>query len=115
MEKIEILFKEYDTLRTEIIGRGNLVYQLIGGSGAILIWLISKPINATWFVSVAISLAAIGPFVRLLHRDFTNLAERIRELESEINGISGEQLLKYETTYGAAATGRFWRKPPKSK
>jgi len=45
MDPIQILFKEYDTLRSEIITRTNCGYQLLALGAGALAWLASRPLN----------------------------------------------------------------------
>jgi len=115
MDKISILFKEYDTLRTEAISRGSSRYQVIGLGVAVLTWLLSRPFDTMFFVSLATVLTV---FLLLSHtaiRDIDFIARRLRELESEINECAGSKLLKWETHWGGGVTGFLWRQLPRAK
>jgi hypothetical protein len=50
MEPISILFKEYDALRTEVLGRTSHGHQ-IGAIGAVVLtWLLARPIDAKFWM-----------------------------------------------------------------
>jgi len=97
MEPIQILFKEYDTLRGEIVSRTNNGYQLIALGAGALAWLASRPVNGMLFVSIGIILLGMLVFVALWWRDTYMCSCRVKELEGEINALAGQTLLKWET------------------
>jgi hypothetical protein len=107
-DKVQILFHEYDTLRTEAIHRINNGYQLIAGSVALLIWLASKWETSSFCVLLIFSLFAVVFFWWRIVRDLTRLNRWLRELEKEINDLAGEQLLKWETLGSPVATSCLW-------
>ena len=97
MEPIQILFKEYDSLRSEIVARTNNGYQLIAVGAGALAWLASRPVNGMLFVSIGIILVALLAFVGAWWRDTYMCSCRVKELEHEINALAGRELLKWET------------------
>ncbi len=112
MENIQILFKEYDTLRTELIARGAQVFQwfaLVAVLAAALVtWVGSHGWNNPrfWFILGAFSASLI--YIRIqIHRDVWQAAARVRELEKQINDLAGAQLLTYETSHGRARNFRL--------
>jgi hypothetical protein len=114
-EYIAILFKEYDTLRAELISRTVGGFQLISIiavlSTALLAWGGSHPGSKVLWGGIGVLCVAAGLFFYIAYRDTNLLARRIREIESEINGLAGDrELLKWETHFGASVTGWIIRR-----
>lgn len=107
-EKIQILLSEYTAVRTEIVSRTGYSFQIGVVVAAVITWLLQQP-PITW--QVAIGLAVVALFVlwfSLLNiRDTWRVADRIKELEHEINSRAGEHLLVWERLWGAARMGFF--------
>ena len=123
MDHVEVLFKEYDTLRTEIISRTNNAVQLGTAFAAlgfgILTWSVSRSTIATFqgVVTLAgVMLALVVVYVILnqwlVQLDINNAAARLRELELQINQLCGAELLRWETHWGGAVTGPRRKKQP---
>jgi hypothetical protein len=115
-ECIQIIFKEYDTLRAEIIARTTGGFQLISIiallSSALLAWAGSHSASKVLWVGVGVLCAASALFFYVAHRDVNMLASRVKEIEAEINHLAGDiELLKWETHSGAAVTGWIRRRP----
>jgi hypothetical protein len=116
-DHMQILFKEYDTLPTEIIARTNNGYQLFGigaATGALIAWLGSHSADVTLWGLIAVAFVACAIMTRVLVRDTNVIAGRVIEIEAEINLMAGKTLLQWETRSGGAATGwliRSKRKP----
>jgi transposase len=110
-EKIEILLKEYDTLRAEIVGRTTGGYQLIGVQAIIftaaLGWRSQHGVGEIFwfFMGVLVVLGLL--FGGSTYRDISMLARRVREIEEEINNTVGENLLRWETEFGGL-NGILW-------
>ena len=102
-EQIQILLSEYTALRAEIVSRTGYSFQIRVVVAAVITWLLQQP-PITW--QVAIGLAVVALFVlwfSLLNiRDTWRVADRIKELEHEINSRAGEHLLVWE---------RLWVRP----
>jgi hypothetical protein len=108
-EKVRILLNEYATLRSEILGRTNHMYQL-GAAGTVLVlWTIGRPVGFGFWFGLTIALVALPYFFWLISRDVQKAATRLRELEKESNSRAGETLLVWETRWGGAVTG-IWGK-----
>jgi len=101
MEPIEILFKEYDTLRAEILAAINNMYQVIGFgvalATALLSWSASKGLHVGFWIMLVVLPLIIWLFWLALHVQISRATERIREIESHVNAIAGEELLRWET------------------
>jgi hypothetical protein len=108
--KTTILFKEYDTLRAELIARSTHWYQLGGIAIAVIGWLVARPFDKPTIIALPVVMILGAFFAVTLARDVYFLANRLRELEAEINMIAGSELLKWETRYGGTASkSYFWR------
>jgi hypothetical protein len=116
MEAIAILFKEYDTLRAEILNRTNNGYQLIGIGAALgaglLTWFGAHGVDRMFWISGASFVLVFAAFTWAMHRDISFAAGRLRQLESEINRLAGAELLQWETRWGGATSGWIKRKRP---
>ena len=108
-EKIEILFKEYDTLRAEIIGRTAGGYQLIAILAiifaAILGWRSPHGPDQMFWVAIGVLVGSAIVFGWWAHRDINMIARRISDIELQINEFSGQTLLIWETQLGGMAGG----------
>ena len=126
MEHVEVLFKEYDTLRAEIISRTTNAHQLLtifaGLYVGVFSWLVSRPglmtiqgLSVLGGVTVAFVLVLVGVNRWVIQLDINRAAARLRELEAEINRLCGAELLKWETHWGGAVTGLLRKKHLPSK
>lgn len=96
--KIDILMKEYETLRTELLQRINQRFACIGLAGAVLAYGFFKiernTIASVLIVIIAISIVGViwFHFGRRIHE----IALRILEIEQRINSFLGDELLVWE-------------------
>jgi O-antigen ligase len=114
MDHIAILFKEYETLRAEIIARLNHSYQILGIGTVALTWILSRPVDRMLFIALGALIFAVAAITWKIRRDLGRLSARLREVEVHINTLAGERLLGWETTWSSKVTGWFWRKRSKS-
>jgi hypothetical protein len=105
MDNTQILFKEYDTLRAEIIARTGHAYQIMAIGAAAVTWLASRRMDRFFFTALPILVTVIGLLVWEARRDGKLLAARIRELERQINEKAGEPLLAWELRWSTKARG----------
>jgi hypothetical protein len=88
--KIHILFKEYDTLRTEIIARINGGYQLIAVATllftAMLTAMTKGYIDRVFWVSMPAFVAAAVLFSWVTRREINTLAKYAGEASAEDRG-----------------------------
>lgn len=98
--QIQILLKEYDTLRQEIVGRINNRFSLVGfGSGLAVFLASQKPTHWGWLLIVSWLVALLLLWWRtakLLRR----CSVRIADLERQINRLAGAELLAWESHHG---------------
>lgn len=117
MDNIEILFKEYDTLRAEIIARTTSGYQILGTgavlSGPLIALIGSRGFGRMFWVSLSLFVVFFYIVSFTFRRDITRMAARLTALESDINRLAGTELLKWETHYGVLKTGWIIKKKPK--
>jgi hypothetical protein len=109
-EKINILLHEYDTLREEIIGRTNNMYQMLAVGSAVFIALLSFSNNFAKLISLTSFCAfVISFFCWMIKEETANAAARLRELEEKINIRAGEPLLTWENKFGKAKTSWYFK------
>lgn len=115
-EKIKILLQEYATLRQEIIARISHGYQIMSVGTVLFAWIfITKTQGIPFWLAFVIALIIFLFAVWFILRDINKAAERIRELETEINSRAGEELLVWESRWGSAVTGFWGRARPLDK
>ncbi len=115
-EKIDILLKEYETLRQEILFRTNNRFLMVGIVGAFLGYTLftDNPVLKTYiwgiglrtFVLVGGAMALLVIWFRLGYSVAT-LAMHISAIEKKINDLVGEELLEWETRYGWGRWAKF--------
>ena len=106
--RIGVLFKEYDTLRTEIQACVSRQYGLLALTAGALYFVMSRPDSALFGVSLGILVLAVvvSMAYALVEINTRRCAERVREIEQEINRLAGgEPLLEWESTRGVGAVG----------
>ena len=115
-EKIDILLKEYDTLRQEILHRMNNRFLMLGITGSFLAFILLTdtsiinfsifgfPARVVIFVFGLLALIFIWVWFGYL---VGNIARQVSVLECRINEISGEDLLEWETRYGWGRWGKY--------
>ena len=97
--KIEILMKEYETLRSEILHRINCRFAFLGLTGAVVAYALFKVEHYT-IVNVLVLTAPIfilGATFFHLGRLIHQCSSRISEIEQKVNLLIGEELLVWET------------------
>lgn len=118
MTAVEVLFKEYDTLRAEIIARTSAGFQVLAVSvvlfTAMVGWLGSHTFDVVFWTLLATFVIVNAAIALVTRREINIIAERIQEIEKEINRLMGATLLRWETERGSRATG-WWitRKRPR--
>jgi hypothetical protein len=111
--KVQILPYEYASLRTEILNRIGHLHQLLAVGGVIFLWLANHPIDRMFWISLVAAVVVVGIFGWTIHRDIGKAAERVRQLEADINRRAGEELLVWESHWGGEVTGNWGRGRPK--
>jgi hypothetical protein len=112
-EKVRILLAEHSALRAEIVARMGHVYQVaaVGATGVAILIALHQLMPSSFCVILAsiiflLVLAAVAFW--FISRDIRKAAERLREIEVDINDRAGEDLLVWEilwrsTTYWGRA------------
>jgi len=98
-EKIQILLKEYETLRAEMIQRFNHRFgflTIIGGLGTFLLFKASELsiIQTLALVITVIFVILVWLWIGAL---IAACSRQVAELEKQINELAGEELLRWET------------------
>jgi uncharacterized membrane protein len=116
VDKINIVLHEYDSLRDEIIQRWVGTQTDISVGVLVIIGVLTAVFSSGRITSAQIIVLGGVIFVGILifgygmwqvDRDTRKAAQRLREIESEVNQRAGEEILKWETRWGGAVTG-FW-------
>lgn len=97
--KIQILLKEYDALRAEILQRSNQRFAfltLFGAIGTYSLFIASslKSYQIIALIFSAVFLLAVWFRLGIL---IARCSRRISEIEEEINSMAGQKLLKWES------------------
>jgi len=100
LQKIEMLLKEYDTLRSEMIERFRQRFQFVTIIGAVGAFALFTKKHFTIFQIVIL---ALTPIVLLCTVWFwighliVKASQRIAQIETEINSLAESKLLCWET------------------
>lgn len=99
IDKINIVLKEYETLRTEILQRISNRFAFLSLFGAIGAYGLFKAAEISLFQAFVLFFAVIFLFAVWwqLGNVIARCSKRIAEIEKLINEISGEKLLKWES------------------
>src|SRR4051812_34948065 len=102
-ERIQIVMREYDTLRTEGLQRLTSWYQICGVAGTAVVAV--AVIMAAYSVTVGLVLLVLFPIpisvmFKNLEFDMYELGNRLREVENSVNTLAEEKLLAWETERG---------------
>lgn len=111
-DKIQILLQEYSTLRAELVSRGNFSFQIAALVGVFLTFMLTRPIDRRFWIAALIGLIGLFGLVLVVVRDLRKIARRVKELETDINKRAGEELLVWESRWGATVTGFVFLRPP---
>jgi len=97
--KIDILIKEYEILRTELLQRINQRFVCIGLTGAVVAYGFFKVerYNIAGVLILIIAFFILGVIWFHFGRRIHQLSLRIAEIEQRINCLVGDELLVWET------------------
>ena len=97
-EKIQILLKEYDTLRAEIIQRLGHRITFLGLFGAMGVYAFFRDNGLTLYQYSVIAVAIVFTYIVWHHLGnvIGRCSRRIAEIEQQINGMAGTVLLRWE-------------------
>lgn len=110
-DQIDILLKEYDTLRADILLRSNVIFSVLAVAAGILAWFIQRH-KESWFLPTFFAFVAIFIFIYWVnHQNIARAANRLKEIERKVNALAtapdGSPLLEWETKWGGTALGPF--------
>jgi hypothetical protein len=112
LQRINILLKEYDTLRSELQQRTAGGFALVGIVVASVGWVLSQTLAHHYYTSAVIGVAFfvslfLGP--RFMNAQTRRCAERVQRIEKRINSLAQDDLLEWESRWGMGATGHHFR------
>ena len=124
MGHIEILFKEYDTLRAEQMVRTSAAYQFISlgvtFTAAMLALGTANHVDIRFLAVAGVAVVVLCMFATFTFRDMYFVTARLQQIERRINQIAREELgakedlLEWESKWASRATGLLIRRMPKS-
>ena len=106
-DKIDIMLNEYNSLRTEILSRGNITVQVSTASAAFLTWLLTRELNVWAYFVIPVFIFSILILYWWTWHDCLFTSRRLIEIEHEINKRAGEELLAWESEWGGIPSGFF--------
>lgn len=97
-DSIQILFKEYDTLRAEILQRIGHRFAFLGLFGAVggYAFFSFKRLALYQIVTLAVCATILFLVACQLGNLIARCSKRVGEIEQSINSYAGEKLLKWE-------------------
>jgi len=122
-EYATILFKEYDTLRAEVLSRSNSHHQLVAIAVTLIVGTLAFGFskvdfqqgffNANFYVLIVLVIGIIFAALiaaRISARNTGRLGRHVATLEKRINALVGAELLTWETLHGSGTQG--WVRRP---
>jgi hypothetical protein len=97
-DKVQILLKEYDSLRAEILQRIGHRFAFLGLFGAVgaYAFFAAKNLSAHQTAVLTISAIALFGVWWRLGNLIARCSKRLAEIEKAINSLAGEPLLRWE-------------------
>ena len=97
-EKLTILMKEYDTLRTEILQRSRQRFAFLGliGAGAGYVLFKATSLKEFQILGLTVAVVLMACIWMQLGNIIVRCSNRLAEIEIQVNQIAGEDLLKWE-------------------
>lgn len=108
LQKINILLREYDTLRTEILQRTAAGFAVPAVVVAIAGWLLSPFFEHHPYIAGALALVVVAGLAlgaRFMNVQIRWCAARVTRIENRINFLAQDHLLEWESRWGIGATG----------
>jgi hypothetical protein len=108
LQRINILLREYDTLRSELQQRTAAGFALVGVVVAVVGWVLSQTLSHHYYTSAAVGMLFLvflflGP--RFMNVQIRRCAERVQRIEKRVNFLAQDHLLEWESRWGMGATG----------
>jgi tetrahydromethanopterin S-methyltransferase subunit G len=118
-QKVQIILHEYNTLRAEVLSRYVAQFQAGGVASIVLLGVFSLFANqgfSYWYVGIGVlDGLLLGAVLFWIDIDIAKAAGRLREIETQVNTVAGETLLRWENKYGLGGiVGKYFVSPPQS-
>ena len=119
LQRINILLREYDSLRSEVLQRTVASLVLAPVLAVIVGWLSSRILEGYRFTAVADGLLAacalfLGP--KLMNMKIRRCSARLQHIEQRINHLAEDDLLEWESRWGIGGAAHHFvdafRNPP---
>lgn len=98
--KVQVLLKEYDTLRQEILGRLNNRFALVSFGTGLSVFIASRTLSWRDWILVGVWLSLVLCLWWRIGVLMLRCSSRIAEIEKRVNEIVGDRLLLWESSLG---------------
>ena len=107
--KVDVLLREYDTLREEVIARTNNRFAISGLLGAIMVFVGGKSeLDIVWrWTVVLVALVVLTIFWWSIGDVMHQIGAHLIGIEGRVNALLGEQLLEWERATGNRRATRW--------
>ena len=95
IDKINILLKEYDTLRAEVLARKNSRFAFVGLISGVAVLLLSRDGEVSWTLT-AITILALCLLWAYIGHLIYRLSKGIQRVEAQVNALAEVPLLQWE-------------------
>ena len=112
-DKVQILLAEYNSLRSETVHRVNNVYQLVAVAAVAFVWFMGRVADKRFWIALLVCVPALCYYTFDVSKNIYRTAIRVAQIEKEINRRVGEDLLEWETWWGASPLRIRRRKVPR--
>jgi hypothetical protein len=98
MDKVQILLKEYDALRAEILQRSGHRFTFLSLFGALgaYAFFVANDLSSYQKIVLTISALALFGMWWQFGKLIVECSNRIAEIEKAVNSVAGEPLLRWE-------------------
>lgn len=112
LQRISILLKEYDTLRTEILQRRAAGFALAPILAAIVGWLGYRILEGHRYTAIAVAVMTlcalfVGP--KFMNIRIRRCSARLQRIEQRINSLAADDLLEWESKWGIGGVAHHFR------
>jgi hypothetical protein len=105
-QKVQILLHEYNTLRAEVLSRYTAQFQsstvAVGAFVGLMLAASNPNIGFSWIIIILLVATGVlfGAVLFWIDVDIAKAARRLREIETQVNSLASDTLLRWENKYG---------------